>query len=582
MGYQSLYRKWRPQRFEEVIGQRHVTQTLRNAIRSGNIAHAYLFSGPRGSGKTTTARLLAKALNCEKGPTPEPCNECDMCRAIAEGRAIDIIEMDAASSTSVDDVRELRETVRLAPAQARYKFYIIDEVHRLSRAAFDALLKTLEEPPPNVIFVLATTEPNRVPATIASRCQRFDFRRGSEREIKQYLRRVCEGEGIEIDEAALSLLASQAEGSWRDALSLLEQVWAYSNEKINAQTVGEVLGIVEEETLSRFIRAIAQGEVKEGISIIGEILDAGKDPREFLRGLSNRFRDILLVKLGGTALLEIGEETKKELLEEAGYFSPETLLRMLETVFSQENVLRLSPSPRLPLEMLLVHLLQVIGKLRETEIKGAKEGKEEKTIVSKGEVEEKAAVGKERIEEKEKVEEKPPAVGEEQLGKEEERPVTAKIELGDVLEKWQEVMRKLQAREGTSNLWAIFKQGVKPIAADENYLTIGFPQSLDFARKIFDKDEGKHKVLLAILQSIFPGVSWKLKTALIENAETQGIENAETQEIEKAEPQRPGNADMQDIENGKIENEADLRETSEENEEIERFRSIFPEAEPLD
>ncbi|MGC8844069.1 MAG: DNA polymerase III subunit gamma/tau, partial [bacterium] len=166
MEYQALYRKWRPQRFDEVVGQRHIVQTLQNAVKSGNVAHAYLFCGPRGSGKTTTARLLAKAMNCRKGPTPQPCNECDMCLAIAEGRAMDVIEMDAASSTSVDDVRELRETVRLAPAQARYKFYIIDEVHRLSRAAFDALLKTLEEPPPNVIFVLATTEPNKVPPTI--------------------------------------------------------------------------------------------------------------------------------------------------------------------------------------------------------------------------------------------------------------------------------------------------------------------------------------------------------------------------------------------------------------------------------
>ncbi len=520
MEYQALYRKWRPQKFEEVIGQRHITQTLQNAVRSQNIAHAYLFCGPRGSGKTTIARLLAKALNCERGPTPEPCNECSMCEAIGEGRAMDIIEMDAASSTSVEDVRELRESVRLAPAQAKYKFYIIDEVHRLSRSAFDALLKTLEEPPPKVIFVLATTEPNKVPPTIASRCQRFDFRRGSEKEIKQYLQRVCEGEKIEIEETALDLLASQAEGSWRDALSLLEQVWAYSTGKITAETVGEVLGIVEEKVLSHFLRAVAKGDVKEGIKIIEGILDGGKDPREFLRGLNNRLRNILLLKMGGMELLEMEEEKKGALAEEAGYFSPETLLQMMEAIFSQENLLRLSPSPRLPLEMLFARLLQIVGNLKEAE-----------------------------IEEAEALEEVRVGVGAEEQGVE---TPPAKTEIEVVLEKWPEVMRRLHMREGASNLWAVFNQGVKPVAVDDNYLTLGFPQSLEFACKRFEKDESKHKVLLSILQSLFPGASWKLKTTLIEE------EGRKVEEVEEA------------------------KEKKEEKEEIKKFLSIFPEAEPLD
>lgn len=534
-GYQALYRKWRPQRFEEVVGQKHITQTLQNAIKSGNIAHAYLFCGPRGSGKTTTARLLAKALNCEKGPTPQPCNKCDMCKAIADGSAMDIIEMDAASSTSVDDVRELRETVKLAPAQARYKFYIIDEVHRLSRSAFDALLKTLEEPPPNVIFVLATTEPNRVPSTIASRCQRFDFRRGSEREIKEYLRRVCEGERIEIEEDALSLLASHAEGSWRDSLSLLEQVRAYSTGKITAETAGAVLGIVEEQVLSRFVKAIAKGDVREGATIIGEILDGGKDPREFLRGLNERFRNLLLLKIGGMELLEIDRERKGRLAEEASYFSPQTLLQMMEAVFSQEGVLRLSPSPRLPLEMLLAHLLQITGNLKEVAIEVERELKVEPE--PKAEAEPKLQA--ERKEAPKPLEEPPPP----------------KVDLETVLGKWQEVMKRLYAREGTSNLWAVLKKGVRPIAVDENYLTLGFPKEIEFAQKRFDKDESKHKVLLSILQSVFPGASWRLRTVLIEEEEEQ----------EKGE---------------KIKKEEGLEK--EENDEVRRFRTIFPEAEPLD
>lgn len=532
MEYQALYRKWRPQSFEEVVGQRHITRTLQNAVRNGNIAHAYLFCGPRGSGKTTTARILAKALNCEKGPTPEPCNRCDMCVAIAEGRAMDVIEMDAASSTSVEDVRELRETVRLAPAQARYKLYIIDEVHRLSRSAFDALLKTLEEPPQNVIFVLATTEPNKVPPTIASRCQRFDFRRGSEKEIKEYLQRVCKGEGIEIDETALSLLASRAEGSWRDALSLLEQVWAYAGEKIDARAVGEVLGIVEEETISRFLRVVGEGNAKEGIRIIGEILDSGKDPREFLRGLTRRLRDLLLIKIGGQELVDV--EDRKALAEEANHFSPQTLLQMIELVFSYENILRLAPFPRLPLELLFTRLLQITGKLQEAGI----------------------IKGVEKLE-KVAVEEK----------KEETLP-SPKIELEEVLAKWGEVLRRLQLREGASNLWAVFSQGVKPIAVDEDYFTLGFPPSLDFARKRFDKDENKHRVLLSVLQSVFPGASWRFKTAVIEEAEKPQAEKPEEETLP--------------YEEGEEKKAGEKEKMREEKEEIKRFRSIFPEAEPLD
>lgn len=571
MEYQALYRKWRPQRFEEVVGQRHITQTLQNALRSGNIAHAYLFCGPRGSGKTTTARLLAKALNCEKGPTPEPCNECDMCRAISEGRAMDVIEMDAASSTSVEDVRELRETVKLAPAQARYKVYIIDEVHRLSRSAFDALLKTLEEPPQNVIFVLATTEPNRVPSTIASRCQRFDFRRGSEREIKEYLRRVCEGEGIEIEEDALSLLASRAEGSWRDALSLLEQVWAYSTTKITTDKIAEVLGIVEEEVISRFIRAVAQGDVSQGIRIIGEIIDSGKDPREFLRGLSNRFRNLLLLKMGGMKLLEVEGEKKRKLAEEATYFSPETLLQMIEAVFSHEGFLRLSPSPRLPLEMLFARLLQIAGNLKEAEILVEEEAErvveEERKVEAPAEIETQAKVELEK-----------------ELGKEAVKPVeeaqappSQEMDLEAVLGKWNEVLKKLFLREGASNLWAVFKRGVKPVAVDDIYLTLGFPKSLEFAKKTFDKDERKHKILLSVLKTVFPKASWRLKTVLIEE------EAEEEEKIEEGKIEEGKIEEAKEEEEVKEESKEEMaREQGEESEEIRRFRSIFPEAELLD
>jgi DNA polymerase-3 subunit gamma/tau len=551
----ALYTKYRPKKFEEVVGQRHIVQTLKNAVASGNIAHAYLFCGPRGSGKTTTARLLAMALNCEKErPTPEPCGECEMCKAIYNGWAtMDVIEMDAASSTSVDDVRELRETVKLAPAHARYKFYIIDEVHRLSRSAFDALLKTLEEPPPNVIFVLATTEPNKVPPTIVSRCQRFDFRRGSVSEIKEYLEKVCKGEGIEIEDSALSLLAEQAEGSWRDALSLLEQVWAYKqNKKIEIKDVEEVLGIVEAETLSRFIRAVAEGRFAEGVNIIEEVLNKGRDPKEFLRALTNRFRELLLINMRAESLLET--ERRSQLRREASYFSPDVLLKMLEECFSSESWLRLSPSPRLPLEMLLVRLIQIGGKweeIKEGKLAGEEEAEEvpaEETIseeeIEEGIVEGVAVVEEEEVGEKGEIEEVL------------EQKVVERIEIGMIKERWDDVLDTAMAEEEHKQL-GVFLREARPISIDDKFFTIGFPKSKEFLKKNLDKNGEKQEKLLVVLRAMFPGFSQKIKTVLVEEEE-KGEEvkvKEERREVERKE-----------------------RNKREESEEGKLFRSIFPEA----
>ncbi len=511
MQYLTLYRKWRPRIFEEVVGQRHVTQTLQNAIRNGNIAHAYLFCGPRGTGKTTTARILAKALNCREGPTPTPCNKCDICEAITEGRAMDVIEMDAASSTSVEDVRDLREKARLAPAQARYKFYIIDEVHRLSRSAFDALLKTLEEPPQNVIFILATTEPNRVPPTIVSRCQRFDFRRGSEEEIKGYLRRVCEGEGIEAEDSALFLVASQAEGSWRDALSLLEQVIAYAGNRITSEDVREVLGLVEEEVFSSLIRSLYQQNPVLGMQLIKEVLEGGKDPRDFLRGLAKYMRDLLFIKIGAEELLEREGDKLEKMREEAEPLPNSFLIQAIETVTATENRLRLSPSPRLPLEIMYVQLLQLFQRtLQPAKIKHA--AKEEAQPIPPEVVTQPVGTPQPAAVETPSQQMVPPQLAQPQPS----APSDSSLTFPQLLAQWRKILSILQ-RE-SPQVYS-FLQHATPVSLEGGILTFGFPPEREFLKKRFDSDSSKHKVLLKAIQKCFPQVSLKFQTTLVEEKE---------------------------------------------------------------
>ncbi|MDX1521156.1 MAG: DNA polymerase III subunit gamma/tau, partial [Anaerolineae bacterium] len=284
MASQALYRKWRSQTFNEVVGQQHVIQTLSNALELGRVAHAYLFSGPRGTGKTTTARLLAKAVNCQhEEQASRPCNECHICTAINEARLLDLIEIDAASNTGVDDIRDLRDKVGFRPSEAKIKFYIIDEVHMLSNSAFNALLKTLEEPPEHVIFVLATTEPEKIPATITSRCQRFDFKRIRLDAISKHLEHIAQHEGVEAEAAALDFIARQSGGSMRDAISLLDQLIAYGSGSITLELVQTVLGSVTSQSVISLTDAIIDQDVAAGLDVINQVVGDGVDPRQMAR-----------------------------------------------------------------------------------------------------------------------------------------------------------------------------------------------------------------------------------------------------------------------------------------------------------
>lgn len=359
---QALYRKWRPQTFDEVVGQEHVVRTLRNALLSGRIHHAYLFAGPRGTGKTTTARLLAKAVNClDPDPSARPCNRCAICRAINEGRLMDLIEIDAASNTSVEDVRELRERVGYRPTEARYKVYIIDEVHMLSTAAFNALLKTLEEPPAHVIFVLATTEPHRIPATVLSRCQRLDFRRIPLAEIVARLRAIAEQEGIQADEAALTLIARHAAGSMRDAESLLDQMAAYGEaiqgqdgRVITVETVRAVLGTGDEEAVFALTDALASGDIGAGLRVIQEAVDRGTDPRQMARQMAEHLRALLLAQLGAAASLYIHEGLRSRFQDQAARLAPPHLTRAIRLFNQAATETRTTWQPQLPLELAFV------------------------------------------------------------------------------------------------------------------------------------------------------------------------------------------------------------------------------------
>ncbi|MFN8441066.1 MAG: DNA polymerase III subunit gamma/tau [Caldilineaceae bacterium] len=356
----ALYRKWRSQNFDEVIGQEHVTQTLRNALRDNRVAHAYLFSGPRGTGKTSTARILAKALNCTAAEAQRPCGKCPTCVAIAEGRMLDLIEIDAASNNSVDDVRELRDKVGFRPSEGRFKIYIIDEVHMLSTAAFNALLKTLEEPPPHARFILATTEPHKIPATILSRCQRFDFRRIPVSEIAGHLRHIVEEEHFHAEEEALTAIARAAQGCMRDAVSLLDQMFSYGHDTVTFGQVQSVLGAVSAQAVVEFVSALAQRDMARGLVLIQQLMTQGVSLVEFSQQVVEHLRGLMLVQLTGNAALlsDLPGETVRQMQLQAQQMAQPVTIFAIKRFSEAANDLKGGFQPQLPLEMALIEVVQ--------------------------------------------------------------------------------------------------------------------------------------------------------------------------------------------------------------------------------
>lgn len=374
MSYTVLARKYRPKTLDEIVGQRVIAQTLKNAILTGRVSHAYIFSGMRGVGKTTTARVLAKSLNCVNGPTVNPCNICEFCVPIQEGRAIDVIEIDGASNRGIDDIRELREVVRFPPLKARYKIVIIDEVHMLTTEAFNALLKTLEEPHPRIIFIMATTEFHKVPSTIVSRSQHFEFKRISEKEIFDALSKIAELEGIKISSSSLKKIATFADGSLRDAEVFLDQVVSYSGLEVKDEDVDEILGITDRDTLFSLSTSIFSGDGEKIIQTIERLVEEGKDLRNFMRNVVEHFREIYLAKILKNPSNFLSEKDAKRYMEEADKFSEEELFRYLNLLIQADSLVRNSFFPRYIVETTLLKL-SYLKKLTPIEeiIKGLKE-----------------------------------------------------------------------------------------------------------------------------------------------------------------------------------------------------------------
>jgi DNA polymerase-3 subunit gamma/tau len=497
MSYLVMARKYRPMGFGEVVDQKHVVTTLVNAINSKRIAHAYLFSGPRGTGKTTVARILAKALNCEKGPTSEPCNQCSACQEINAGRSIDVFEMDAASKSKVEDIRGLIiEGVKYAPVRGKYKVYIIDEVQMLSDSAFDALLKTIEEPPANVVFVFATTAPQDVPPTILSRCQRFEFKRIPFNDLVDTMTTISEKEGLEMEKEAIYTLARKADGSLRDSLSLLDQMIAFGGKKITKKIVDQTLGLVEQEVYFDLTKIILEKDSKKGLELLEDLIDSGIDLQEFVTGFLEHLRNLLVAKVGGKSekLFDLSEHYIERYRNKAENFSETDLLRMIRIVVDLGYTLKRTIEPRIHLEVSLLKLISMdssvaIETLLERLGQAGSEG---------GGIEYKVPSRKEISKTKDSIQQED-SEPEEDLKPPEQNSLSLNLE--NLKASWPEVLNKVKERK--ASLWSCLSHA-EIVSLDNGVVLLEFSNGNEFHKKQVEKKENL-KEIREIMNQVFPG-----------------------------------------------------------------------------
>ena len=488
--YQALYRQYRPKTFDEVLGQEHVVNTIKNQIQNGNIGHAYLFSGTKGTGKTSVAKIFSRAVNCLNPVDGNPCNECEICKGILDESIMDVIEMDAASNRGIDDIRELKDKTMYPPSRAKYKIYIIDEVHMLTEQAFNALLKTLEEPPKHLIFILATTEPEKLPQTILSRCQKFDFKRIKTVDLIKNMNKICGELNIPVEERALKLIARNSDGSMRDCLSLLDQCISYKEGELKYEDVLDILGIANTELLFSLVDNIVGKDLENALFKIDEIIQDGKDINQFIKDLIFHFRNLLIVKTSNNPMeiMDIDEETVEKYIVQVKDMSVDYILKVLDILNTSEAQAKWATQPRIILEMAIIKIVKIEERMAlEERVKKLEE------IIKGGEIPIVKANETKTVE-KTITKSKPKKIIEEPKREPEPEPIVddgVELPFETIKNNWENILQVV--RDSRASTHGLLREG-EPISFSNNKLEIGFKDGYGFHKEAISKDENKELV----------------------------------------------------------------------------------------